>query len=146
MTTVPPILAIGQLDVCQPQQDTHALVPANKLVIHTRLAVCLKEAVPMVTEIVQRTVFARIGHARISVMVLVDLTQNALLSTDKHSVNVFQDLYLVHLMLERASETARFAKQMLIVLDQLVTRVNADLLAEIPMIVSLVNSVLIACV
>jgi hypothetical protein len=89
----------------------------------------------MEIEIAQRTAFVKIEPARISVMELVDLTQNVLLQIDNHSASVYLDLFLAHLMQEPVFATAKNAEQMLTVQAQPVKMANVDLPVEIQMTV-----------
>ena len=89
----------------------------------------------MEIEIAQRTAFVKIELVRISVMELVDLTQNVLLLIDNLSASVYLDLFLAHWMQEPVFVTAKNAERMLTVQAQHVKIANVDLPVEIQMTV-----------
>ena len=139
--------ATGQPNADQLLQDSVVSVLKDRLEIHTRLDVSLKEVVQMETETAQTKASVFLADARTFAMMDVDQTLSAASKTDRLSANVCQDSFQALWIPEHVSETVSSADQTLIVLEEAHAKLdNVDMLVVVRMIVLLESSAVTVCV
>ena len=139
--------ATGQPNADQLLQDSVVSVLKDRLEIHTKLDVSLKEAVQMETETAQTKASVFLAGAKTFAMMDVDQTRSAASKTDRHNANVCQDSFQALWIPEHVSETVSSADQTLIVLEEAHAKLdNVDMLVGVRMIVLLESSAVTVCV